>query len=132
MRTSTLLATLAAICGASTPFVILWFRHRALRERVTPHRLLTDDERKSLRRRGRSSVISFIGFWVIALSLIFAVSWLTVSPVIEAAALTFILAMVVGTVWRHLSTRCPVCGYRLGYQRALGVPPQCERCGVAF
>ena len=64
--------------------------------------------------------------------LIVAVLWLTVSPLTETVVLTLILAMVVGVVWRHLSTRFPVCcGYRLGYQRALGIPARCERCGVA-
>ena len=69
---------------------------------------------------------------MISLGLIFAASGLAASPVSEAIVLIVILAMVVGTVWRHLSARCPVCGYRLGYQRALGVPTRCERCGVSF
>jgi uncharacterized membrane protein len=132
MRASTLFGTLVAIGGASVPFIILWFRHRALRDRVVAHRRTTEEEREHLRRRGRSSVVTFVGFWLISLGLIAAVSTLAVSPASEALVLALILAMVVGSIWRHLSTRCPVCGYRLGYQRALGVPARCERCGVSY
>jgi len=132
MRAFAFLGTLIAIGGASTPFLILWFRHRALRDRVAAHRTITQDERELLRRHGRTSVVNFVGFWVISLGLIFALSTITVSALAEIVVLGVILAMVVGLVWQHLSTRCPVCGYRLGFQRALGVPARCERCGVSF
>jgi hypothetical protein len=70
MRAFTLSGILIAIGGVSTPFVMLWFRHRALRDPVAAHRKITEDERESLRRRGRFSVVTFVGVWVISLGLI--------------------------------------------------------------
>ena len=47
-------------------------------------------------------------------------------------ALLILPAMVVGGVGLQFSARCPRCGLRLGLQSSLGVPAECERCGVSL
>lgn len=129
MRSHTF-GALLAIAGVSTPFVVLWLRHRALREPVAVRRPATDAEREFLQRRGRWSIISFVCFWLIAAGLVVAISVIDASPLTQRAVLVVILLMVIGTIAQHLSTRCPICNYRLGYQRSLGIPARCERCGA--
>lgn len=121
-----------AIGGVATPVVILWRRHVALRHRVSATRPPTEAELQVLRQRGRLSVFGFVSFWVVALGLILAVSLLQAPPAAEALVLIGILTLVACSLWFHLNTRCPICNYRLGYQRSLGVPARCERCGASF
>ena len=128
MRGSAFLAVLFGIGGAATPFVMLWFRRRALRQRVTWHRTATIVERAQLRRRGRLSIVRFVLFWLASIGLITAISTLHAPPAMDILALAVILTMVVGLIGQHLGIRCPICSYRLGYQRPLGVPSRCERC----
>jgi hypothetical protein len=43
----------------------------------------------------------------------------------------FIILAVLGVVLQF-SARCPRCGFRVGLQSRLILPPACVRCGVAF
>jgi hypothetical protein len=49
----------------------------------------------------------------------------------RTALITLGLACVVGAA-AQFSTRCPRCGFNLGFQSRLVVPERCERCGVPF
>ncbi len=130
MNGSGLIGAVLAAAGVATPFFILWRRRRALADRIRANREPTEVERAALRRRGRQSIAAFVLFWVVSLSLVLAVSFLRAQETGQLAVLALILLLVVLAIAFHLSTRCPICQYRLGYQRALGVPRRCERCGA--
>ena len=49
----------------------------------------------------------------------------------RTALFTLGLACIVGAAVQF-STRCPRCGFNLGFQSRLVVPECCERCGVPF
>ena len=132
MRNSAVIGLMLAIAGASTPFVILAFRHRALRQRVKAHREATDQERERLRRRARASVVGFVAFWIVALGLITLVSILDMPAIVEYLVLVSLVLMVAVALGYHLGTRCPICTYRLGYQHSLTIPSRCERCGASL
>jgi hypothetical protein len=123
---------LIAVAGVTTPLVILAFRYRAMRQRVTAHRPITDTERSALGARGRWSIIGFIAFWIISIGLIFTTAAAGASEEIEWAVFAVVILMAFGGVALHLQIRCPVCDYRLGYQRSLGIPKRCERCGAVL
>ena len=121
-----LLGIALALAGGSTPFIILWLRHRALANRTPANRQPTEAECRAVRKRGRVSVIAFVLFWVVSFALAFVTSRLDASATVELAVLALILLMALLSIIFLLSTRCPICEYRLGYQRSLEVPtPAC-------
>jgi hypothetical protein len=124
------IGVLVALAGVAAPFVILWQRHRALSNRVVAHRQISELERIALRKRGRQSIIAFVLFWLVSLSLVLATALVPGPDEIPIAAFALILLIVTLGITFHLSTRCPICQYWLGYQRTLGVPCRCERCGA--
>jgi hypothetical protein len=121
-----------ALAGAATPFIILWQRQRALRHRVIANRQPTELERTALQKRGRQSIAAFVLFWVVSLSLVFDVSFFRAPEVAQLAIIALILLQALVAIAFQLGTRCPVCHYRLGYQRALKVPERCARCRANF
>ncbi len=126
------MAVALAVGGVSAPGVVLWLRHRALGQQVTAARRPTQAELDVLRRRGRSSVAAFVLFWTISLTLVLVTSRWHAPSSVEMAVFVAILLMAAGGIAFQLRTRCPICQYRLGYQRTLGVPFRCERCGASF
>ena len=119
-----------AIAGLATPFLLLARRRRALNQPVATVREPTQDERNTLRRRGRLSVAVFVLFWFTSVGLILATSLLDASGSVDVVVVCVIFLMAAGGVAFQLGTRCPICEYCLGYQRSLGVPARCERCGA--
>jgi hypothetical protein len=124
----------AALIGLSAPFIIVWARHHALRHRPLPGttRPVTDAELARVRWLGRLSIWLFVLFWVVSLSLIAATALLEAAVSIERGVMIGIFALAAASIAFHLSIRCPVCRYRLGYQRTIGTPARCERCGAQF
>ena len=47
----------------------------------------------------------------------------------QKITLLWLLLILAGVVLQF-SVRCPRCKLPLGLQSSLGVPPECERCGV--
>jgi quinol-cytochrome oxidoreductase complex cytochrome b subunit len=121
---------LAGLGGVAAPFILLWLRSRALKRPVRATRPLTAAERQALRRRHHLSLIAFVAFWAASLSLMLLVTLRPASPALQTAVLVAILSLLLANVALQLTHRCPLCGYRLGYQNALGLPPRCERCGA--
>jgi multisubunit Na+/H+ antiporter MnhB subunit len=121
-----------ALAGAATPFIILWQRHTALRHRVIANRQPTEHECTALQKRGRQSIAAFVLFWLVSLSLVFAVSFFRAPDAAQLAVVALILLLALVAIAFQLETRCPICQYRLRYQSELGVPERCERCRANF
>ena len=119
-----------AIIGLTITLVVLWARHRARRRQMRPQREPTQAERERLRRQGRLSILGFVSFWFVAGGLMLAGYLLPLSETVQRAFYALVLVMAFGGVALQLGIRCPICRYRLGLQQTLGVPTQCERCGV--
>lgn len=126
-----MLPILIAVAGVATPFVILAFRHRALRQSFAT-RPIAEADRRRVRGYGRLSVGAFTGFWIATIALIVAVEAGAPSPFNRWAAYIAILAVMALLIAFQLSIRCPACDYRLGFQRSLSTPRQCERCGAGL
>jgi hypothetical protein len=122
---------LVIVAGVATPLVILACRYRAKRAPFDP-RPITDQDRSRVRAQGRVAVVAFIAFWVISVGLILGTELRGASDRTRWVVYWVVVALAVSAVGHHLSIRCPSCGYRLGYQRSLWVPPHCERCGAAL
>jgi hypothetical protein len=73
-----------------------------------------------VRKRGRISVITFVLFWIVSLALIVGTELLDAPATVEMFVVALVLLMALLSIIFHLSTRCPICQYRLGYQRSLG------------
>jgi hypothetical protein len=76
--------------------------------------------------------VGFVAFWVVALGLIAFTSLLPRSVLVGRLVFGVIGLMVIVMLAHHLAIRCPICNYRLGYQRSLSVPSRCERCGASL
>jgi hypothetical protein len=127
----TVLPILIAVAGVATPFVILAFRQRALRQSFAT-RPVAEADRLRVRGYGRLSVGAFTGFWVVTIALILAVETGAPSRFSRWVAYIAILAATAFLVAFQLSIRCPACDYRLGFQRTLSTPRRCERCGAGL
>jgi hypothetical protein len=109
------------VAGISVPLLVLWRRNVALRAPVTTTADVTDEDRAALRRYSKRMVLAFILFWPIALSLVSIGAVPPVSVGAQTATLLTVGVLVAILIAAHLKTRCPACGYRLGYQQSLGV-----------
>ena len=118
------------LAAVAAPLIIWRLRRKALAVRVPAGRQPTAMECDALRAHGRLSVIGFVLFWVVSLVMVFAATLLNAPDTVEWAVLALIFLMVAGGAAFQLTARCPICQYRLSYQRTLGVPDRCERCGA--
>jgi hypothetical protein len=115
---------IAAVVGIAVPFIVLWRRHVALKATKSwSTRPLTPHEIAHLRWRGRLSIWLFVLFWIVALALIIATTVAGASSTVQRIVVIAVLGMAAIEIAFHLSVRCPVCNFRLGYQRTIGVPP---------
>jgi len=123
---------LALVAGT---LLLLLSRARALRRPLgqVSHEPLSAEEGARLEQwelRLRVSIALVITTYLVAL--VVALSDGLRSAIGPRTALaTLGLACVVGAAVQF-STRCPRCGFNLGFQSRLVVPERCERCGVPF
>ena len=132
VESATLWGLIATLAGLAVPLLVLWCRQLALRHRVTAERRPTEAERALVHRRGRYSVAAFVLFWPVALGLVLLATLGQASAGIHGAVALVIVLLAAASVTLQLTTRCPICRYRLGYQQALGTPARCERCGASL
>ena len=124
---------LAVVAGT---LALVLARARSLGRRPelpVPEEPLTADEGAALERwelRLRVSVALVITTYLVALVVALSEGLRSaISPRMALVALG--LACGVGAAVQF-STRCPRCGFNLGFQSRLLVPEQCERCGVSY
>lgn len=120
-------ALVAGLAGVAVPFVLLWFRHRALAVRPDARPLSIADRRR-VAKQDTFSRISFVGVIVIGLSLV-VVAARGAEGTRRGSIVAALVLVSAGIAW-HLNIRCPSCKYRLGLQQPLGTPRRCERCGA--
>jgi hypothetical protein len=130
---------LAAVGGIGLA-LIWWFRRRFLAPdqlegwRRTPPAALTPAERKRLERWQRRLRVQFGG------SALYFVAVVAFADTLQgqggsmplALAYLVLLILVAAGLLSQFAARCPRCGLNIGLQSSMGLPPKCERCGVAF
>jgi hypothetical protein len=116
--------------AALMPLAAYGLRRRALAREVSTCRQPSELERRMLRRSARTSLLALLAFWTLGLGLVTALAMLDVPPGAGWAGAVPITAM--GATWVSVQLRvvCPACQYPLGYQKPVGVPARCERCGA--
>lgn len=133
-----LFLSLAAL-GVLGIFVIWLFRRRMLGQKaVAPWKNghpapLTATEVTALQQWQRRMRWVAIGtLFYVGVMVGFASSVPAEAQVARWVAFLILPAMVVTGVGLQFSARCPRCGLQLGLQSSLGVPAECERCGVSL
>jgi hypothetical protein len=118
--------------AAAMPFAFYRLRRRALARRIPNWRQPTADERSSLRRHARESLLTLLAFWAVGFGVVLALAVHQAPPSLGWAGVVPIAA--VGATWvsAQLRIHCPICRYPLAYQKPVGVPSRCERCGASL
>jgi hypothetical protein len=116
--------------AALMPFAVYRLRRRALARAVSTCRELSAIERRMLRQSARASLLALVAFWTLGLGLMTTLAMSGAPPGVEWAGAIPVTAM--GATWVSVQLRvvCPACQYPLGYQKPVGVPARCERCGA--
>ena len=134
---ATFVIVVMVVCGLALIYVA---RQRALQERpvLANAAPLSDVELGQLQAWKRRMVISFTGGMVLTglMTIGIVVEGLVASsPAPEWVYWGGLLAAVVivaSSIGVQFSARCPRCGFNIGLQTRLLIPPACERCQIAF
>lgn len=128
-----------AALGVVMLFVIWFLRRRTLsadakaRWRATRPVPLTPDEAQKLQRWQRRMRWVAVGtLFYLGLMAGFTSALPADAQVARGVAFLILPAMIVAGVALQFSARCPRCGLHMGLQSSLGVPSECERCGVGL
>ena len=129
-------AAAMGMSGLGLAFVLVRGRLGAISRRrlpLAPPRPLTQPELDELLRWQRRTMRFFAAAMglILAFGVLCALArWLPAAALLGAQA--FVLCAGVAALAVHFSARCPLCGWRIGYQSALLLPPACEICGAVF
>jgi hypothetical protein len=130
------IASTMALGGVFLAFVLIRGRLGAMRRRALfsgSPRALTDAERQHL-QRWQARTLTWFSLTMAALALYtlsFAgAPWLPSLTYVLGSVL--VVALGASGLAIHLAARCPVCGWRIGYQSTLLLPSACEVCGAVF
>jgi threonine/homoserine efflux transporter RhtA len=126
------LLTVRVAMLAAMPFAVYRLRRRALARGVPSWRQPTSAERRSLRQDARDAFVTLLAFFAVSYGLVGALVLHQAPPGLMWAGLVPMAA--VGATWVSAQLRvvCPICCYPLGYQKPVGVPARCERCGASL
>lgn len=125
--------------GVVAIVVIHQMRRRALsaeeiaRWRQTRPGPLTAADLERLQRWQRSMrVVAVATLFYVGVMVGFASALPEEAMILRWIAFLILPAMIVAGVVLQFSVRCPRCSMHLGLQTSLGVPENCERCGVSL
>lgn len=94
---------------------------------------LTSDEFHRLQRwQRRMRWIALGTFFYLGAMVGFTSALPPEARLLRGLAFLILPALILAGVVLQFSVRCPRCELPLGLQSSLGVPPECERCGVAL
>ncbi len=91
---------------------------------------LSSEEPRGLRRHRNRTIGTFAAFWICAVVVVGAIQFLNLSEATERILIGLLFAAVIAMSLLQFSKRCPRCGANLGWQVRLGIPENCEKCGV--
>jgi hypothetical protein len=97
---------------------------------MTSHEPLSEEELERLGRHARRTWGFFVAFWMIAIPAVLAIEFLGLSESMVRSLIGTLGGAVIVGVFLQFSEKCPRCNANLGWQARLGVPDQCQRCGV--
>ena len=134
---ATFVIVVMVVCGLALIYVA---RQRALHERpvVADAAPLSDAELAQLQAWKRRMLLSFAAGMVLTTLLtigIVAAGFVVSSPSpqwIYWSGLVAAVVIVASGIGVQFSARCPRCGFNIGLQSRLLVPPACERCNIPF
>ena len=133
---ATFVIVVMVVCGLALVYVA---RQRALQEHpvLANAAPLSDLELAQLQAWKRRMVISFTAGMVLT-------TVMTIGIVVEGlvastqshwiywSGLVAAVVIVASSLGVQFSARCPRCGFNIGLQTRLLIPPACERCNIPF
>ena len=87
------------------------------------------DHRKKLLRHHNATIGLFVAFWIFTISMILAIEVIGVPVSWNGPLIGTMFGGAIVAVLLQFAARCPGCGANLGWQRRLGIPRNCGKCG---
>ena len=88
-----------------------------------------DRSRRKLRRHHNATIGLFVAFWICTIAVILAVEFIDLPLSVQRNLVGTIFGAAIVAVILQFSARCPGCQANLGWQRRLGIPRTCGKCG---
>lgn len=88
-----------------------------------------EDPLAKLLRHHQATIGLFVAFWIYAIAMILLIEFTDLPESWERNMIGTFFGAAIVAVLLQFSARCPRCGANLGWQRRLGIPKTCSRCG---
>jgi hypothetical protein len=88
-----------------------------------------EDPCAKLLRHHQATIGLFVAFWIYTIAMILIIEFADIPERWERNMIGTAFAAAIVAILLQFSVRCPRCRANLGWQRRLGIPKTCAKCG---